>query len=122
LFGNSALLANVELRIPLVRALSNGPVSSNFLRNLQFTGFYDIGTSWSGKPPFSSENSVSFEVINQPPFEIEVKNYLNPWLYSYGFGFRSIILGYYLKFDFAWPVENFQQQDPRLQVTLGYDF
>jgi hypothetical protein len=122
LFGNNVLLANAELRVPLVRALSNSPVSSNFLRNLQFTAFYDIGTSWSGRPPFSSENSVSFDVINQPPFLIEVKNYLNPWLYSYGLGFRSIILGYYLKFDYAWPVENFIVQDPRLQVTLGYDF
>jgi Tol biopolymer transport system component len=122
LFGNSALVANAELRVPLVRALSNGPIASNFFRNLQLTAFYDIGTSWTGKPPFSSENSVSFEIINQPPFQIEVKNYLNPWLYSYGLGMRSVILGYYLKFDFAWPVENFKRQDPRLVVTLGYDF
>jgi hypothetical protein len=124
LFGNSVLLGNAELRVPLIRALSNGPVSSNFLRNMQLIAFYDIGTSWSGKPPFSSENSVSYDKIGGYPskFEIEIKNYLNPWLYSYGVGMRTVILGYYMKFDLAWPVENFQVLDPKFYLTLGFDF
>src|SRR6187551_2298484 len=49
LFGNSVMMGNVELRIPFVRALVNGPITSNFLKNLMLVGFYDIGTSWSGK-------------------------------------------------------------------------
>lgn len=122
LFGNKVLLANAEFRLPLIRALSDSQISSNFFRNLQFTAFYDIGTSWSGPPPFTSGTSVSYEVINQGPFEVEIKNYLNPWLYSYGFGMRSVILGYYMKFDLAWPTVNFKRGDPRLSVTLGYDF
>jgi hypothetical protein len=124
LFGNSVLLANAEFRVPLIRALSNGPVSSNFLRNMQFIAFYDIGTSWSGKPPFTSENSVSYEKIGGYPnaFEIEIKNYLNPWLYSYGVGIRTVILGYYMKADLAWPVENYEVLKPKLHVTLGFDF
>lgn len=124
LFGNSAILANAELRVPLIRALTNGPISSNFLRNMQFIAFYDVGTSWSGKPPFSSENSVSYQKIGgyPSPFEIEIKNYLNPWLYSYGVGMRTVILGYYMKFDLAWPVENYEVLDPKFHFTLGFDF
>jgi hypothetical protein len=124
LFGNSVLVGNAEFRVPLIRALSNGPVSSNFLRNMQLIAFYDIGTSWSGKPPFSSENSVSYDKIGGYPskFEIEIKNYLNPWLYSYGFGLRTVILGYYMKFDLAWPVENYQVLKPKFYFTLGFDF
>lgn len=124
LFGNSVLLGNVELRVPLIRALSNGPVSSNFLRNLQFVAFYDIGTSWSGKPPFTSENSVSYEQIGdwRSKFEIKLKNYINPWLYSYGVGARTVILGYYMKFDLAWPVENYEVSKPKFFFTLGFDF
>lgn len=125
IFGNSVILANAELRVPLIRALSSGPISSNFLRNMQFIAFYDIGTSWSGKPPFSSENSVSYEEINTGPdkhFNIKIKNYLNPWLYSYGVGMRTVMLGYYMKFDVAWPVENYEVAKPRLHVTLGFDF
>ena len=29
---------------------------------------------------------------------------------------------YYLKFDLAWPVVNYTVQNPRLHVTLGFDF
>jgi outer membrane protein assembly factor BamA len=122
IFGNNVLLANAEFRVPLIRALSSGPISSNFLRNMQFIAFYDIGTSWSGKPPFSSENSVSYEEINSGAFNIKLKNYLNPWLYSYGVGMRTVMLGYYMKFDVAWPVENYEVAKPRLHVTLGFDF
>lgn len=122
LFGNSVMLFNAELRVPLIRALTNGPIASNFFRNLQFTAFYDIGSSWSGKPPFNSGNSVSFDVVEQGPFEIKIKNYLNPWLYSYGLGVRTVVFSYYLKFDLAWPVENYNVGKPRGFLTLGFDF
>jgi Tol biopolymer transport system component len=122
LFGNSTMMMNAELRVPLVRALTNGPIASNFFRNLQFTAFYDIGTSWSGKPPFTSENSVSYNVIKNGPFEAQIKNYLNPWLYSYGLGVRTVVFSYYLKFDLAWPVENYRVGKPRGFLTLGFDF
>jgi Tol biopolymer transport system component len=122
LFGNSVLLFNAELRVPLIRALSNGPIASNFFRNLQFIGFYDIGTSWSGKAPFSSETSVSYDVVTNGPFTAQIKNYLNPWLYSYGVGVRTVVFSYYLKFDLAWPVENYEVGKPRGFLTLGFDF
>lgn len=122
LFGNSVLLGNAEFRVPLIRALSSGPISSNFLRNMQFIAFYDIGTSWSGKPPFNSGNSVSYEEVVSGPFTAQIKNYLNPWLYSYGVGMRTVMLGYYIKADLAWPVEDYEVSKPRVHVTLGFDF
>jgi Tol biopolymer transport system component len=122
LFGNSVMLLNAELRVPLIRALTNGPIASNFFRNLQFTAFYDVGTSWSGPPPFTSETSVSYNVIKNGPFEAHIKNYINPWLYSYGVGARTVVFSYYVKFDFAWPVENYKVGEPRVYLTLGFDF
>lgn len=122
LYGNSVLVANAELRLPLVRALSSGPITSNFFRNLQLTAFYDIGTSWSGNLPFNSEGTVRTRIVKRDPFSVELKEFINPWLYSYGFGFRSMMLGYYLKFDLAWPVENYVVQQPRVFISLGFDF
>lgn len=122
LFGNSTMLMNAELRIPLIRALSNGPVASNFFRNLQFIGFYDIGTSWSGKPPFSDGTSVSYSVVKEGTFTAQIKNYLNPWLYSYGVGVRTVVFSYYVKFDLAWPYQNYERGSPRGFLTLGFDF
>lgn len=122
LYGTSVAMFNAELRLPLVRALAGGSTSSGFLRHMQFTAFYDIGTSWTGAPPINSENSLRTVQVNSGPFIIDLKQYLNPWLYSYGFGFRSMILGYYLKFDYAWPVENYKVKDPRILVSVGLDF
>lgn len=126
LYGNNVAMATAEFRLPLIRALSNGPITSNFFRNLQFTAFYDVGTSWTGALPFNAENTVRKRVVPEVqsgnPFKIEINEYLNPWLYSYGFGLRTMMLGYYMKFDLAWPVENYTVKDPRLSVTLGFDF
>ncbi len=127
LYGTNVMMGNAELRIPLIRALTNGPISSNFFRNMQFTAFYDIGTSWSGALPFSTGNVARSRIVpedqsTKPPFRIELNEYINPWIYSYGLGFRTMMLGYYMKFDLAWPVENYKVQDPRAYVTLGFDF
>ena len=122
LYGENALLASVELRIPIIRYFHNGPISSNFFRNLQFTGFYDVGSSWVGRSPFSSDNTISSRTRQEGAFQYTVIDHKNPWLYSYGAGLRTVLLGYYMKFDFAWPVKNFIVQSPRLFVTLGFDF
>lgn len=122
LYGTSVAMFNAEFRLPIVRALAGGSVSSSFFRNMQFTAFYDIGTSWTGAPPINSENTLRTVEIKATPFLIDLKQYLNPWLYSYGFGFRSMMLGYYLKFDYAWPVENYTVKDPRIMVSVGLDF
>jgi hypothetical protein len=126
LYGNSVATLNAELRIPLVRALSSGPITSNFFRNFQLTGFYDIGSSWTGDIPFSNQNNGRTRLVperqGESPFQVEIREYLNPWLYSYGAGFRSMIFGYYIKFDLAWPVQNYTVLEPRTYVTLGFDF
>ncbi len=122
LYGTSVAMANAEFRLPLVRALAGGPVTSSFFRNLQFTAFYDIGTSFTGDPPINSQNTLRTIEVKQAPFIIDIKQYLNPWLYSYGVGLRTMIFNYYLKFDLAWPVENYKVNDPRLMVSMGFDF
>ena len=122
LYGNRALVANIELRLPIIRYLQGRQVASNFFRNLQFIGFYDIGSSWTGKSPFDKDNSIGSQVVKQGPFEARIKNFRSPWLSSYGVGLRTVLLGYYLKFDLAWPVEDFKVRDPKLMLTLGLDF
>lgn len=121
-YGNSVAMANAEFRLPLIRALTNGPIASNFFRNLQLISFFDIGSSWTGAIPIGKANSGVVREVKNGPFDIQIKEYLNPWLYSYGFGFRTMMLGYYMKFDLAWPTVNYKVQDPRVQVTLGFDF
>jgi len=123
-YGENALLFNAEIRFPIIRYFYRGPISSNFFKNLQFTGFFDIGSAWSGVSPFQRQNSVNTVIIKDEgsPFQAEIQNFKNPWLSSYGAGLRTVILGYYMKFDLAWPIEDYDVGKPKFYVTLGYDF
>ncbi len=122
--GATTFLFNAELRFPLIKYLHRGPIASNFFRNLQLVGFYDFGSAWTGKSPFEEVNSVNTEVIKSPgaPFTADIINFKNPWLASYGGGVRTVLLGYYLKFDVAWPIEDFVVGSPKFYLTLGFDF
>jgi Tol biopolymer transport system component len=122
--GTNALLVNFELRFPIIKYFTSKPISSSFLRNLLFVGFYDIGSAWTGKSPFSAENSVNTQIIKNEgsPFQAKIQNFKNPWLSSYGFGLRTVLLGYYMKFDLAYPIEDYKVGKPKFMVSLGYDF
>lgn len=125
LFGTSHLLTNLELRLPLAQSVSKGSLTSNFLRNLQFVGFTDIGTAWYGnKGPFNRQNSLNTEIVGggQNPFRATVTNFRNPFLVGYGVGVRTTILGYFVKADYAWGLEDKEVNPPKLYLSLGYDF
>lgn len=125
LAGTSHLLFNAELRLPLVRYLYRGPITSNFLRNFQLVGFTDVGTAWKGdRGPFSRQNSLNTETVGGGgnAFSATVTNFKNPYLIGYGAGVRTIFLGYYTKFDMAWGLEDRTVQAPIFYLTLGYDF
>lgn len=124
LSGTNYVLANAELRVPLIKYLYRGPITSNFLRNFQIIGFSDIGTAWTGKGPFSQENSLNTEIVGggSEPFRATVTNFRNPYLMGYGIGARTMLFGFYVKFDYAWGVDNGNTDRAIPYVTLGYDF
>jgi Tol biopolymer transport system component len=124
LSGTSYMLLNAELRIPLVKYLYRGAITSSFLRNFQIVGFGDIGTAWTGKGPFSENNSLNTQIIGseEDPFRATVTNFKNPYLMGYGVGARTTLFGFYAKFDYAWGVDNGYVNKPIPYVTLGYDF
>jgi Tol biopolymer transport system component len=125
LSGTSYMLANAELRIPLIKYLYRGAITSSTIRNFQIVGFGDIGTAWTGKGPFSEKNSLNTEIIGsvEDPFKATVTNYRNPYLMGYGIGARTTVFGIYVKFDYAWGVDNGSANKKGIPyVTLGYDF
>ena len=127
--GTKYLLANAELRIPIVQYIYNGPIPSGFFRNLQLTAFADAGSAYNGSNPFTGNNSINTRVIGgrisrteNDPFEVTVINYRNPFLLGYGFGARTTLLGVYGKLDVAWGEEDYTRNGPKFYITLGYDF
>jgi hypothetical protein len=125
IYGTSHLLTNIELRLPLSQFISKGTATSNFVRNLQFVGFSDIGTAWNGKNgPFSRQNSQNTEIIGggSNPFRAEVTNFRNPFLIGYGLGARTTVLGLQAKLDYAWGLEDKEVNKPITYISLGYNF
>ena len=113
-----------ELRLPLFSYLTRGNITSNFVRNFQLVGFYDIGSAWNDFAPWERVNDQNTEVINTEgsPFVIVLNNFNNPWLQSYGAGLRTVLLNYYVKFDVARPIRNYETEDLKFYFTLGYNF
>jgi hypothetical protein len=124
-FGSSSFLFNAELRFPVFEYFSRAPVSSTFLRNFAINAFFDFGSAWEGSFPITRETSSTIKYF--PPtessiFSAEITNFKNPWLASYGAGIRTVMLGYYIKFDYIRPIEEFVVQDRRFTLSVGLDF
>jgi len=120
--GDRFAVYNSELRWPIVRYFANHPISSNFWNNLQFVGFFDVGTAWNGLHPWSGENAYDNEVIENGPLIVTIDSNREPIVYGYGLGVRSMLLGYFIRLDWAWGVEN-QVVLPRIfYLSLLMDF
>ncbi|MEP4535301.1 MAG: translocation protein TolB [Cyclobacteriaceae bacterium] len=127
-YGSNALVFNAELRVPLFRYFSRAPITSNFLRNFQLIGFYDFGSAWSGKSPIFNDVVItktykpSEDTGSASPFSAEIASFQNPWLAGYGWGLRTVFLGYYLKLDVAKPIQDYKVGSTRIYLTIGLDF
>ncbi|MBL7111815.1 MAG: PD40 domain-containing protein [Bacteroidales bacterium] len=104
--GDRFAVYNSELRWPVIRYFANHPISSNFWNNLAFVGFFDVGTAWNGLHPWSGENAYDNEVIENGPLLVTIDSNREPVVYGYGLGVRSMLLGYFIRLDWAWGVEN----------------
>ncbi len=122
--GSSFALANVELRVPVVKYLTKKTLTNNFVRNFQVVGFFDAGTAWEGVSPFNEENPLNTNIIKEPssPLTVTVNYFRNPIVFGYGYGFRSTLFGYFLKLDFAWGVETGIVESGRTYLSIGMDF
>lgn len=122
-YGQNYFLLNAELRLPITKFfLARSSVGSSFVRHLQVYGFGDLGAAWTGSDPFSRNNTFSQTNYYSPPFYGKVITYSTPVLSSYGFGFRSFLLGYYLKLDIAYPVRDFTPLPRAYVISIGHDF
>ncbi len=118
--GNNALILNSELRFPLFSTLFNKPINNAFLRNFQLVQFFDFGTAWNGTYDKISRPSVTYG--NQPVSVIIKAGGVGPFAGGYGFGARSTLLGYFLRFDAGWEMNGFFRGKPLLHVAMGIDF
>jgi hypothetical protein len=120
--GNSFAVINSEIRFPVFRYFANRPIKSDMLNNFQVVGFGDIGTAWTGLHPYSEENFLYTNNIHQSPLNITVREQKEPIVGGFGFGARTRLLGYFIRADIAWGVEDYMIQPSIFYLSLSLDF
>jgi Tol biopolymer transport system component len=120
--GNSFALINSEIRWPIFNYLMNRPIKSDFINNFQLAVFGDIGSAWTGLTPYSKDNSFNTETIVSGPVTVYLKRQQNPVVGGYGWGMRSKVLGYFVRADWAWGVDDGEIQPRLFYLSLSLDF
>ena len=118
--GNNAVVINSEIRVPVFASLFNKPINNAFLRNFQIVQFVDLGTAWNGAYDKIERPNVLYIA---PPVTVKIKaGGVGPFAGGYGFGARSTLLGYFLRFDAAWEMNGIFKGKPLYYFAMGLDF
>jgi hypothetical protein len=122
--GTSFVVLSTELRMPIVQMFTARRISSNFLKSLQLVLFGDFGTAWTGLTPYSKENSLYTRIVESGSISAKVHRQVEPFIGGFGLGLRASVLGYFLKLDYAWGVEDYKIYKKRgmLMFSIGTDF
>jgi hypothetical protein len=124
--GNNAVVINSEFRLPIWSTFFDKTVNNAFVRDFQIIQFIDLGTAWNGgyegiKRP--SNTYIDNTNGNPGPVAVKIKaGGVGPFAGGYGFGARSTLLGYFVKFDAGWPMDGFFKGKPVYYFALGIDF
>jgi hypothetical protein len=120
--GNNFALINSEIRWPVVRYFAGHPLRSNFLNSLQVVGFGDIGTAWTGQTPWSGKNAWDNEVIVNGPITVTLDSNRDPIVAGFGAGARAQVMGYFVRADWAWGIENNYLLPRIFYLSFSLDF
>jgi len=120
--GNSAVVANAELRMPVFKYFAKKPIKSDFIENFQVVTFFDAGSAWTGRNPYSDDNLFNRTDLVKNPVTVSITNNREPVVYGYGFGFHSRLLGYFVRADWAWGVDDGRVLDRVFYLSLNMDF
>ncbi|NOU37850.1 MAG: hypothetical protein HOO89_04000 [Ferruginibacter sp.] len=118
--GNNAVVINSEFRLPVFTTLFDKTINNAFIRNFQLTQFIDLGTAWAG-----SVENIKRPIITYgtSPVSVRIKSGgIGPFAGGYGFGARSTLLGYFVKYDISWPMNVLFKGKPQMYLSLGLDF
>lgn len=122
--GTSFVVFNTELRIPFIQLIAGHHVKINFFDSMQFLVFGDIGTAWTGLTPYSEDNCLYTRYVTNGPITAKIKRQVDPFVGGFGLGLRASIFGYFLRFDYAWGVEDMKIYNKKgmFNFSIGVDF
>ena len=128
--GTNFAVINSEVRFPVFKYLIKRPIRSKFVKNFQVIAFTDVGAAWSGLDPWSKENSIdetkyydgTKNSAGEYSITVTVSKKIDPIVAGYGFGVRTTFLGYFMRLDWAWGIEDGYTKDkPIIYLSLSLD-
>jgi Tol biopolymer transport system component len=119
--GTRFALANVEARVPLVAALLPGPIPVLPLYNIQAVGFVDAGVISKGDLDVWRDTAPVLDPATGEVVE-ESRRVFDDVLLGTGVGLRTVLLGYPVRLDWAWPFEGDGFGERRVYFSVGLDF
>ncbi len=120
--GNNNVVINSEVRFPVFSTLLNRPINNALLRNFQLVQFVDLGTAWNGGYKKIERPNTTYSTTPAGTSVVVKAGGIGPFAGGYGFGARSTLLGYFVKFDVAWPMDGVFKGKPVKYFALGLDF
>ncbi len=121
--GKRYVVWNNELRTPLLKYVKRNTIPSAVWYNLQLAIFTDIGTAWNKGFPNRNNAELNTSYYELGNVSAQVFNQRSPWVMGYGAGIRTVILGYFLKIDVAWSIEDgYYAPKPIWAFSIGTDF
>ena len=121
--GNNDLVINSEFRLPVFTTFFNKPINNAFVRNFQLIQFIDLGTAWDGTVKNIARPSENYSDPSTTPVSVKIKaGGVGPLAGGYGFGARTTLLGYFIKYDIGWPMKGIFSGSPVSYFALGLDF
>lgn len=120
--GSNFALVNSEIRWPIIRYFAGHPLRSNFLNSVQLVAFGDIGMAWSGWNPWGDKNYWNNKVYENGPVVVTLDAMRNPLVAGFGGGARAQILGYFIRADLAWGIDNGYILPKIFYLSFSLDF
>lgn len=141
IYGDKFTLLNAEFRFPLFAAILPGPIPVLPLYNLTGVAFVDAGMAWGQDVQFEFSNPARDpEVLNSGDLDFQLskqsqRTVSTPGgsfnvpvndgdiLMGAGFGLRTIVFGFPLRYDVGWPYyrDGFDDK-PIHYISIGVDF
>ena len=120
--GHSYLLSNSELRWPVMKMIYRRPLNSEFLKHFTLSAFADAGCAFTGNSPADIANPYNTVYLNTPNYSISITSRRNPWIVGLGYGLRTRVLGYFVKYDRARGWQEGRWNKAMQYISLGLDF
>lgn len=113
--GSHFGLVNAEFRFPLAAAILPGPIPILPLYHIQGSAFVDAGSIWGGRG-----EDVRWNLLRK---DAETGDrHLDDLLIGAGFGLRTVLLGYPVRLEYAWPFDGRSFGNRQLYLSIGFDF